>query len=83
MNTLLAAAAIGAVPAEPAEKPNVFIVLTDDQDDLLNSTSVQPKLLGPGHELEDFCMQIDAHSLFPTHWDDIALRQFCVGRWLV
>ena len=33
------------VAAAASPQPNIFVLLTDDQDDLLNSTIVQPNLL--------------------------------------
>lgn len=32
--------------------------------------SLQPALLGGGSSLEDFCLQIDAHTVFQPDWED-------------
>lgn len=36
----------------------------------------RPLLLSAGHALEDFCFQIDAHTVFAPGWDDDILAQW-------
>jgi len=36
----------------------------------------QPLLLSQGDAMEDFCLQIDAHSVFVNHWDDKIIQQW-------
>jgi hypothetical protein len=36
----------------------------------------QPLLISDGARMEDFCMQIDAHTIFSRNWDDEIIKQW-------
>eukprot|EP00929_Paragymnodinium_shiwhaense_P039505 TRINITY_DN20732_c0_g1_i2.p1 TRINITY_DN20732_c0_g1~~TRINITY_DN20732_c0_g1_i2.p1 ORF type:complete len:620 (-),score=128.81 TRINITY_DN20732_c0_g1_i2:145-2004(-) len=61
---------------EPAGRIRVFRMTAREARGPAYARARQPLLLSQGAQLEDFCMQIDAHTVFLQDWDD-----FLLGDW--
>jgi len=63
---------------EPARRVRVFRMDASEAAGPVFARAQQRRLLGAGAELEDFCLQIDAHSVFVRSWDTDMLEQFAL-----
>mmetsp|Transcript_26754 Transcript_26754/g.69953 ORF Transcript_26754/g.69953 Transcript_26754/m.69953 type:complete len:476 (+) Transcript_26754:101-1528(+) len=60
----------------PASRVRMYRMTMQEAKGPAYARGRQPILLGDGGELEDFCMQIDAHTVFTPGWDENAIKQW-------
>eukprot|EP00419_Tripos_fusus_P009858 CAMPEP_0172669598 /NCGR_PEP_ID=MMETSP1074-20121228/9778_1 /TAXON_ID=2916 /ORGANISM="Ceratium fusus, Strain PA161109" /LENGTH=475 /DNA_ID=CAMNT_0013486399 /DNA_START=68 /DNA_END=1495 /DNA_ORIENTATION=- len=61
---------------KPASRVRVFRMDTSEAAGPVYARAQQRRLLQGGNEMEDFCLQLDAHAVFARGWDSKLLKQF-------
>lgn len=61
---------------KPARRVRVFRMDSSEAAGPVYARSQQRRLLQSGHDMEDFCLQLDAHAVFTRGWDSKLLKQF-------
>eukprot|EP00927_Polykrikos_kofoidii_P074357 TRINITY_DN7033_c0_g2_i1.p1 TRINITY_DN7033_c0_g2~~TRINITY_DN7033_c0_g2_i1.p1 ORF type:complete len:542 (-),score=51.65 TRINITY_DN7033_c0_g2_i1:93-1718(-) len=64
------------VACGPAARVRIYRMDSSEAKGPAYARSRQPLLLGDSDTLEQFCMQIDAHTLFAQNWDDGILKDW-------
>lgn len=60
----------------PANRVRMYRMTVEEAKGPAYARGRQPMLLSEGDALEDFCMQIDAHTVFTPGWDENAIMQW-------
>eukprot|EP00927_Polykrikos_kofoidii_P050114 TRINITY_DN4404_c0_g2_i1.p1 TRINITY_DN4404_c0_g2~~TRINITY_DN4404_c0_g2_i1.p1 ORF type:complete len:495 (-),score=60.12 TRINITY_DN4404_c0_g2_i1:106-1590(-) len=60
----------------PASRVRVYRMSTSEAAGPVFARSHQPLLLSQGDDMEDFCLQIDAHTIFTKGWDTSLVEQW-------
>merc|ERR1719387_111950 len=63
---------------EPAARVRMFRMSAEEAAGPLYARARQPMLLSSGSGMEDFCMQIDAHTNFMKRWDEDTLNEWAL-----
>jgi hypothetical protein len=61
---------------KPASRVRVFRMDSSEAAGPVYARAQQRRLLQDGNDMEDFCLQLDAHAVFTRGWDSKLLKQF-------
>jgi hypothetical protein len=61
---------------EPAARIRMFRMSADEAAGPVFARAQQRRLMSVGDDMEDFCMQLDAHTIFTNGWDDSIIQEW-------